>query len=88
MVLRALHCVGHERMMPDVLDLGTAHCRLWIGLARCRPAHNDRDPSYPRSRGTVANTCEFELLPARVELEIVRVIDAREATHIRYRIVS
>ena len=30
----------------------------------------------------------FELLPARVELAIVRVIDSPEATHIRYRIVS
>jgi dihydrofolate reductase len=30
----------------------------------------------------------FELLPARVELEIARVIDTPEATHIRYRIVS
>jgi dihydrofolate reductase len=30
----------------------------------------------------------FELLPARVELEIVRVIDTPEATHIRYRIAS
>jgi hypothetical protein len=30
----------------------------------------------------------FELLPARVELEIVRVIDTPAATHIRYRIVS
>jgi hypothetical protein len=30
----------------------------------------------------------FELLPARVELEIVRAIDTREATHIRYRVVS
>jgi dihydrofolate reductase len=30
----------------------------------------------------------FELLPARVELEIVRVIDTPEATHIRYRTVS
>jgi dihydrofolate reductase len=29
----------------------------------------------------------FETLPARVELEIVRVIDTPEATHIRYRIV-
>jgi dihydrofolate reductase len=28
----------------------------------------------------------FELLPSRVELEIVRVIDTPEATHIRYRI--
>jgi dihydrofolate reductase len=28
----------------------------------------------------------FELLPARVELEIVRVIDTPEATHIRYRV--
>jgi len=28
----------------------------------------------------------FELLPSRIELEIVRVIDAPEATHIRYRI--
>ena len=28
----------------------------------------------------------FEVLPARVELEIVRVIDTPEATHIRYRI--
>jgi dihydrofolate reductase len=30
----------------------------------------------------------FELLPARVELEIVRVIDSPEATHIRYRVVT
>ncbi len=30
----------------------------------------------------------FDLLPARIELEIVRVIDTREATHIRYRVVS
>jgi dihydrofolate reductase len=27
----------------------------------------------------------FDLLPARVELEIIRVIDTPEATHIRYR---
>jgi dihydrofolate reductase len=30
----------------------------------------------------------FELLPERIELEIVRVIDTSEATHIRYRIAS
>jgi dihydrofolate reductase len=30
----------------------------------------------------------FEVLPARVELEIVRVIDTPDATHIRYRVVS
>jgi dihydrofolate reductase len=29
---------------------------------------------------------QFEVLPSRVELEIVRVIDTPEATHIRYRI--
>ena len=29
----------------------------------------------------------FELLPERVELEIVRVIDTPAATHIRYRVV-
>ena len=28
----------------------------------------------------------FDVLPARVELEIVRVIDTPEATHIRYRV--
>jgi dihydrofolate reductase len=28
----------------------------------------------------------FEILPSRVELEIVRVIDTPEATHIRYRV--
>ncbi len=28
----------------------------------------------------------FEVLPARVELEIIRVIDTPEATHIRYRV--
>jgi dihydrofolate reductase len=28
----------------------------------------------------------FEVLPARIELEIVRVIDTPEATHIRYRV--
>ena len=30
----------------------------------------------------------FEVLPERIELEIVRVIDTPEATHIRYRIAS
>jgi len=30
----------------------------------------------------------FEVLPVRIELEIVRVIDTPEATHIRYRIAS
>jgi dihydrofolate reductase len=28
----------------------------------------------------------FDVLPSQVELEIVRVIDTSEATHIRYRI--
>jgi hypothetical protein len=28
----------------------------------------------------------FEVLPSRVELEIVQVIDTPEATHIRYRV--
>jgi len=28
----------------------------------------------------------FDILPSRVELEIVRVIDTPEATHIRYRV--
>ncbi|MEO3798445.1 dihydrofolate reductase family protein [Nonomuraea sp. B1E8] len=28
----------------------------------------------------------FEVLPSRMELQIVRVIDTPEATHIRYRI--
>ena len=28
----------------------------------------------------------FDVLPAQVELEIVRVIDTPEATHIRYRV--
>jgi dihydrofolate reductase len=30
----------------------------------------------------------FEVLPSRIELEIVRVIDTPEATHIRYRVRS
>jgi hypothetical protein len=30
----------------------------------------------------------FELLPTRIELEVVRVIDTPQATHIRYRVVS
>ncbi len=30
----------------------------------------------------------FDVLPERIELEIVRVIDTPEATHIRYRIAS
>ena len=29
----------------------------------------------------------FEVLPSRVELEIVRVIDTPDATHIRYRVL-
>ena len=28
----------------------------------------------------------FEMLPSHVELEIVRVIDTPQATHIRYRV--
>ena len=28
----------------------------------------------------------FEVLPSRIELEIVRVIDTPDATHIRYRV--
>ncbi len=28
----------------------------------------------------------FDVLPARIELEIVRVVDTPEATHIRYRV--
>jgi hypothetical protein len=28
----------------------------------------------------------FDLLPSRVELDIIRVIDTLEATHLRYRI--
>jgi hypothetical protein len=28
----------------------------------------------------------FDVLPARIELEIIRVIDSPEATHIRYRV--
>jgi dihydrofolate reductase len=30
----------------------------------------------------------FEMLPSPIELEIVRVIDTPEATHIRYRVVK
>jgi dihydrofolate reductase len=30
----------------------------------------------------------FDALPERVELEIVRIIDTQEATHIRYRVAS
>lgn len=29
----------------------------------------------------------FDILPSRIELEIVRVIDTPEATHLRYRVV-
>jgi hypothetical protein len=29
---------------------------------------------------------QFEVLPSRVELEIVRVIDTPTATHLRYRV--
>jgi hypothetical protein len=29
---------------------------------------------------------QFDVLPSRVELEIVRLIDTPEATHIRYRV--
>jgi hypothetical protein len=30
----------------------------------------------------------FDVLPERIELEIVRVMDSTEATHIRYRVVA
>jgi dihydrofolate reductase len=29
---------------------------------------------------------QFDVLPSRVELEIIRVIDTPDATHIRYRV--
>ena len=29
---------------------------------------------------------QFDVLPARIELDIVRVVESPEATHIRYRI--
>ena len=29
---------------------------------------------------------QFDVLPSRVELEIVRMIDTPDATHIRYRV--
>jgi hypothetical protein len=29
---------------------------------------------------------QFDVLPSRVELEIVRVIDTPDVTHIRYRV--
>jgi hypothetical protein len=29
----------------------------------------------------------FDVLPSRIELEIVRVINTPEATHIRYRVL-
>jgi hypothetical protein len=29
----------------------------------------------------------FDLLPSRIELEVAKVIDTPEATHIRYRIL-
>jgi hypothetical protein len=28
----------------------------------------------------------FDVLPSRIELEVIRVIDTPEATHIRYRV--
>jgi dihydrofolate reductase len=31
---------------------------------------------------------QFDLLPSRIELEVVRVVDTPEATHIRYRVVK
>lgn len=30
----------------------------------------------------------FDVLPAQIELEVVRVIDTPEATHLRYRVLS
>ena len=41
-------------------------------LLLCLPAHRRRRL--------------FDVLPSRVELEIIRVIDTPQATHIRYRV--
>jgi dihydrofolate reductase len=30
----------------------------------------------------------FELLPERVELEVLRVVDTPQATHLRYRVIG
>jgi hypothetical protein len=45
------------------------------------------DGKFGRPAGTAGRGRRlFEVLPSRVELEIVRVIDTLQATHIRYRV--
>jgi hypothetical protein len=52
--------------------------------SRCPTIETERQIDVPVLFGSGRRL--FDLLPARVELEIVRVIDTPEATHIRYRI--
>jgi hypothetical protein len=51
---------------------------------RCGRREDDVDHQIPVLLG--AGRQLFELLPSRIELEIVRVIDTPQATHIRYRV--
>lgn len=55
-------------------------------IAQAKAAAADR---YVLVHGayTAQRALEADVLPSRVELEIVRVIDTPEATHIRYRVV-
>ena len=57
-------------------------------MAQAKAAAGGRDVlvhgAYTAQRALEAGV--FDVLPSRVELEIVRVIDTPEATHIRYRV--
>lgn len=59
-------------------------------VAQAKAAAGDRDVlvhgAYTAQRALEAGV--LDVLPSRVELEIVRVIDTPEATHIRYRVIA
>ena len=65
--------------------------RAWC-TARTRRSGRSRPACWTSCRSIRSRCCSvggrrlFDVLPSRVELEIVRVIDTPEATHIRYRV--
>jgi hypothetical protein len=42
--------------------------------------------AWPRMYNVIVSRRLFDVLPSRVELEIVKAIDTPQATHIRYRV--
>jgi hypothetical protein len=59
------------------------HCAASCGMKPRQQGQGGQQTDAPAIGG---GRRLFEVLPSRVELEIVRVIDTPEATHIHYRV--